>query len=146
MRYLGYSAHDNDIIRRQHLSDSTIIRREQVLSAYEQRAIAELQRTNRLLYSHYPSHGLAHQRITREYERIRELRRLLEKSRKASEVKKAVVAAIDTFLEKLRKKVSYLYHLIQILREQKRLQQKIKSLYKPIKIIPESLRPIELAA
>jgi hypothetical protein len=88
-------------------------------------------------------HEPAYLHYNNELHRIRQLYAQYVDSLDSVKLKKSVTSAIEKLLHHLKPGLNHYYHLIQILREQKRLQHKIKSLLAPIKIIPDSLRPIK---
>lgn len=120
------------------------------ISDMERRAIREFQELRRM-EAHFQIFNRVHEihprgYINSELQRIRHWYRLYLDSLDTVKVGSFIETAIKKLLTKIKKGLNRYYHLILILREQKRLQQKIKSIHLPIKIIPDSLRPIDFAA
>lgn len=91
-------------------------------------------------------HELAHLNFDNELRRVKELYSLYLLSLDNVKIKNLIASAIEKLLGSHKKRFNQYLHLIQILREQNRRKFKIKSLHLPIKIIPDSLRPIKSVA
>jgi hypothetical protein len=79
-------------------------------------------------------------------QRIRDLYAAYVNSRETVKLKKLLLGAVEKLLLRLIRRFNRNYRLSLLLRKQKRLRHKIKSLFPPIKIIPDSLRPIDSIA
>ncbi len=135
----------NDSQNRDNFSQQEMFRADMLsISANELRLIEEGRRINaeiQWLRKVFPY------RFRNELERLRFIYKHYIESIDTFRIKKFAVSATKKLLLTLKRKVNrYNYHLILILKEQKRLQQKIKSLFLPVKIIPDSLRPINIHA
>jgi hypothetical protein len=130
---------NNDIVRAQRMLFNDLERR-------EHHAIEHFRQIGASFHSFNRSHELGHLQFNNELHRLRYFYGKYVESLDNVRLKKSLISAIEELLSTLKRGLSHYYHLIQILREQKRLQHKIKSLHRPIEIIPESLRPIKLAA
>lgn len=128
--------------------NNNLLGRDFLMSDYERRAFEHFRETDRIRDLHmawgvYPPRYEASFR--NELERARHFYRLYLDSIDNAPLDDALSSAIKKLLKSLKRGLYRYYHLIQILKEQKRLQQRIKSLFLPVKIIPESLRPINIA-
>jgi hypothetical protein len=145
MNYWDNHMQTSERIRRDYI-DNAMIRSQRILNDLEHHAIDEFRRIDTQYAYFRRLESPSYLPFRNELERIRHFYKLYVESIDTVSIEKYAVSAVTKLLSRLTRLFSSVYYLNLILREQKRLQQKIKSLNLPIKIIPDSLRPIEFTA
>lgn len=149
-----------DILLRQNLDRSHVLLRQErmFLNDYDKHRIGrdidrigkdtirDLRQINTEVRRSRPLTDFPSLRFRNELHRLRYFYGIYVDSLDNVRLNKSVKLAIGKLLKTLKRSCGSFEFTIQIFRELKRSRQKIKLLYLPIKIIPDSLRPIKPVA